>query len=525
MTTLGQASRPPAGPAQRPLGTIEELDLYLDRADEPNLVQVETHVRGHLDRDALAAALAEVLAAVPEARRRLAAVSPWDRRLEWQTTAAGEAGPGPFTVAGWDSPGELAAVRERLFAWPLSLHDATFRLVLAVGPDQDVVILQVHHAAFDGISSLALLRAICAAYQDRAGTAPAAAASTGAETGPGTGAETGPGTGAETGPGTGAETGPGTGAETGPGTGAETGPGTGAESAQPAAVGTTGAGRADQVGETAPVGGVGRRAGTAPMGGTGRRRPGRMRLPGTVTRIAPQGGIPRQPGYGFVLASIPVPRPPRQGSAPYPTVNDLLVAALTLTVHRWNTAHGRRSGRIRVTVPVNARDPAQRWQGYGNLSRLIRVSTRPRQRTDPAELPAQVAAQTRAGKKPRRAEIDAISRLLAAGWAPAAVKRRVARLARRLAGPVLTDTTLLTNLGAVPDPPCFTGPAGPLWIAAPAPMPRGLSVGGATVSGQLCLSIRYRRALLDQAAAAAFAAAYGEAVTELASPRPRGAPQ
>ena len=250
-----------------------------------------------------------------------------------------------------------------------------------------------------------------------------------------------------------------------------------------------------------------------------------MRLPGTVTRIAPQGGIPRQPGYGFVLAAIPVPRPPRQGSAPYPTVNDLLVAALTLTVHRWNTAHGRRSGRIRVTVPVNARDPDQRWQGYGNLSRLIRVSTRPRQRIDPAELPAQVAAQTRAGKKPRRAKIDAISRLLAAGWAPAAVKRRTARLARRLAGPVLTDTTLLTNLGAVADPPCFTGPAGPLWIAAPAPMPRGLSVGATTVSGQLCLSIRYRRALLDQAAAAAFATAYGEAITELANPRPRGAAQ
>ncbi len=454
MTTLGQASRPPAGPSQRPLGTIEELDLYLDRADEPNLVQVETHVRGHLDRDALAAALAEVLAAVPEARRRLVAASPWDRRLQWQTTAAGEAGPGPLTVAGWDSPGELAAVREHLFAWPLSLHDATFRLVLAVGPDQDVVILQVHHAAFDGISSLALLRAICAAYRDRAGTAPAAAASTGAEAGPGTGAEAGPGT--------------------------------GAESAQPAAVGATGAGRADQVGGTAPVGGTDRWAGTALVGGTrrwagtARWRPGRMRLPGTVTRIAPQGGIPRQPGYGFVLAAIPVPRPPRQGSGPYPTVNDLLVAALTLTVHRWNTAHGRRSGRIRVTVPVNARDPEQRWQGYGNLSRLIRVSTRPRQRTDPAELPAQVAAQTRAGKKPRRAEIDAMSRLLAAGWAPAAVKRRAARLARRLAGPVLTDTTLLTNLGAVADPPCFTGPAGPLWIAAPAPMPRGLSVGATT---------------------------------------------
>jgi NRPS condensation-like uncharacterized protein len=240
-------------------------------------------------------------------------------------------------------------------------------------------------------------------------------------------------------------------------------------------------------------------------------------LPGTVTRIAAQGGSPGRPGYGFVLTSMPVPRPPRTGRGPHPTVNDLLVAALSLTVDRWNTAHGHRSGQIRITVPVNARDPEQRWQGYGNLSRLIRVSTQSRQRADPAGLLAQVAAQTRAGKQPRRAEIDAMSRLLAAGWAPATVKQRTARLARRLAAPVLTDTSLVTNLGALPDPLRFGG-AGeqPLWIAAPAPMPRGLSVGAVTASGRLCLSIRYRHALLDRAAATAFTGAYCEAINELA---------
>ena len=252
------------------------------------------------------------------------------------------------------------------------------------------------------------------------------------------------------------------------------------------------------------------------------RRP--VTLPGTVTRIAPQGASPDRPGYGFVLTSMPVPRPPRGDRGPHPTVNDLLVAALSLTVDRWNTAHGLRSGQIRITVPVNARDPEQRWQGYGNLSRLIRVSTQPAERTDPAVLLAQVAAQTRAGKQQRRAEIDTMSRLLAAGWAPAIVKQHTARLARRLASPVLTDTSLVTNLGVVPDPPRFGGPREqPLWIAAPAPMPRGLSIGAATVSGRLCLSIRYRHALLDQAAATAFAGAYGEAVAELTASHPPGA--
>ena len=457
MTALGETARAPAPSARRPLAAIEELDLYLDSTHEPNLVQLETHACGHLDRPALAAAVTAVLAASPDAGRRLAPASRWDRRLHWRTSAGA-----PLVAAGWRSPAELTALRERLFAAPLSLYGATFRLALAIGPEHDVVILQVHHAAFDGISATALLTAISGAYTERAGV-----------------------------------------------------------STEP--------------GDPLPVDPEGLDGPALPAWlrrGPGRARgPGRpvtllrtVTLPWTVTRIAPQGASPDRPGYGFVLTSMPVPRPPRGDRGPHPTVNDLLVAALSLTVDRWNTAHGLRSGQIRITVPVNARDPEQRWQGYGNLSRLIRVSTQPGERTDPAVLLAQVAARTRAGKRQRRAEIGTMSRLLAAGWAPAIIKQHTARLARRLAGPVLTDTSLVTNLGAVPDPPRFGGPREqPLWIAAPAPMPRGLSIGAATVSGRLCLSIRYRHALLDQAAATAFAGAYGETVAELTVPQPRGA--
>ena len=492
MTMLGDTARVPGSPSRRPLSTIEELDLYLDSAHEPNLVQLEIHGPGHLDRAALAAALDDVLAATPEAARRLAPASPWDRRLHWQLTAP-DGGRGPLTVARWDSPGELAALRERLFASPLSLYDATFRLILAVGPDRDALILQVHHAAFDGISSITLLTAISGAYTKRAGIS----AGTG---GPGMRAES-----------------------------AADGKTdvldvqglinaanlTGAASLSSAA----GVHSAGVQGET----GVHGRTGAQDRAGGRRGGIAAGTLPGTVTRIAAQGGSPGRPGYGFVLTSMPVPRPPRTGRGPHPTVNDLLVAALSLTVDRWNTAHGHRSGQIRITVPVNARDPEQRWQGYGNLSRLIRVSTQSRQRADPAGLLAQVAAQTRVGKQSRRAEIDAMSRLLATGWAPATVKQRTARLARRLAAPVLTDTSLVTNLGALPDPPRFGGDGEQsLWIAAPAPMPRGLSVGAAPASGPLCLSIRYRHALLDRAAATAFAGAYCEAITELAGQQQGG---
>ena len=242
--------------------------------------------------------------------------------------------------------------------------------------------------------------------------------------------------------------------------------------------------------------------------------------PRAVTRIAPQGGQPGRPGYGFVLTSDPVPRPARQGDGPQPTVNDVLVAALCLTIDRWNTARGRESGQISVTVPVNGRPASQRWQGDGNLSFLIRVAAGPAYRADPDRLLRHVAAQTRAAKdRGRTAGTDAMSRLLATGWAPVVVKQHVTRLVRGLTAPLLTDTSLVSNLGVLPDPVTFDGSSTePLWLAPPCPMPRGLSVGAVSVAGRLYLSVRYRLALLDQAAAEDFMACFRAALSELGRP-------
>ena len=178
MTTLRDTVR---APGCWPFTPIEELDFYLESAQEPSLVQLETHAREHLDPAVLATALAGVLAADPAARRRLATATRWRRRLRWEAAAPGYragGGPGPraeagaLTVANWGSPGQLTALRERLSAWPLTLTQAAVRVTLAVGPEHDVVIMQTHHAAFDGISSLALLNALCAAYRGRAGVEP-----------------------------------------------------------------------------------------------------------------------------------------------------------------------------------------------------------------------------------------------------------------------------------------------------------------------------------------------------------------
>jgi NRPS condensation-like uncharacterized protein len=217
-----------------------------------------------------------------------------------------------------------------------------------------------------------------------------------------------------------------------------------------------------------------------------------------------------------VQRSLPVPRPAREGEGPFPTVNDLLVAALIRTVDRWNTAHGRRSGRIRISVPVSDRGRQDRCADPGNQTRLIRVTARGRERADPGRLLAHVAAQTRAAKKRPTAGLDAASRLLATGWAPAAIKCHAVRLARRVAAPLCTDTALLSNLGAIACPPCFSGSGTePLWFSGPARMPRGLGVGALTIAGQLHLCVHHQHALLDRGAAADFTALYCEALGEL----------
>ena len=453
MITLRNAPWVRRGPASRPFTPIEELDLYLENAAEPSLIQLETPVRGHLDHAVLDSALAAVLAADPAARRHLAATSQWCRRLHWQAGEPVNPGreAGLVIVAGWRTAGQLTALRERLSAWPIPLRDHAVRLILAAGPEHDVVIQQTHHAAFDGISSLALLTAVGTAYAERA----------------------------------------------------ENLPGTGPQVAPPPAY------RLSMTASPASSGGAARILVALTRIAA--------RLPGAVTRIAAHTAWPGRPGYGYAHRSVPVPRPVRQGSGPWPTVNDLLVAALIRTVDRWNAAHGRRGGQIRISVPVNGRDHGSRWAGPGNQSRLIRVTARPREHADPARLLAHVATQTRAAKQRPTAGLDAASRLLAAGWAPGVIKRWTARLARHVAAPVCADTALLSNLGVIPDPPCFGGNGTePLWFSGPARMPRGLGVGAVTAGDRLHLCVHYRYALLDRDAAADFTALYCQALGELA---------
>jgi len=238
-----------------------------------------------------------------------------------------------------------------------------------------------------------------------------------------------------------------------------------------------------------------------------------------IARIAPERDEDAGPD-GSVFLLLP-PRPVPAGRPGRATVNDVLIAALIAAIGRWNAAHARPAAPVRITMPVDSRPPGQAGAA-GNLSRLTAVTARA-PGSDLGGLVADVARQTRLAKDRPGPQVDPVSRALAAAPCPGPVKRRLLRLGLRTAGPLLCDTSLVSNLGVVADPPRFAGAAATgLWFSTSAHMPRGLSVGAVTIGGRLHLCLRCRHALFGEAAAARFAGAYARALDEIiAAGRPR----
>jgi len=248
--------------------------------------------------------------------------------------------------------------------------------------------------------------------------------------------------------------------------------------------------------------------------------PSRTRALRPAARIAPQRADGQAPGYGFRLLGWPgVPAVPRHEAGPRATVNDLLVAALAETVRRWNAGlRERRPGRrIRISMPIDARPPGHD-EALGNLSRLCTVTAEPAM-SSRRDLIAAVAAQTRQAKDQPGPQVNPALAAMTRAPLPAGIKRFLVRLAARRLGSLAVDTSLLSNLGNVASPPRF-GPLTPerMWFSTSAHMPRGLSVGAVTVAGRLQLCFRYRHALLDDAAASAFAEQYAAVLTHLTEP-------
>lgn len=465
---------PPArGTTQQiPFSVADELSCYFDAPAEPCTVHLEVQVPGRLDEAKLRLAVAAALVAQPRALLRRAAATWWRTRREWEQAGCPDSD--PVATAGWASEEELGRLRASFLSVSPSLDSSPpLRILLATGPAEERIILSAHHAALDGISCLELLRAVSRHYgaAPEASGLPAPPAAAPAPTGLTTGL------------------------------------------VQPALVRPALVQPALVQPALVPASQAG--AGLAPsaprLGGW---------LPRPATRIAAdrqgsdESGSP--PGYGFRLLRLPVPTIADQRQRPHPTVNDVLIAALIVTVGRWNSRHGRSPGRIRITMPVNARLPGQAG-AVGNLSRLTAVTAvPPASNRDLVTLLDDVVAQTRWAKEHPGPQVDPFSRALAQAPYPPAVRRRLLRLALRAAGSMLCDTSLVSNLGLVAEPLRFAqAEATGMWFSTSAHMPRGLSVGAISIGGQLYLCLRHRRALFSEPAASEFAGAYAAALDDV----------
>jgi NRPS condensation-like uncharacterized protein len=451
--------------SRRPFSVVDELNCYLDSAAEPNNVHLEAWLPGQLSPEGLRAAVAAALATSPQARDRRAAGAWWRPHYAWECPSAADVD--PVSVVGWQDEAELDSARARfLAAAPPPDRSPLFRLLLAQGPGRDSLILNAHHAAFDGRSCLRLLSLIAEHYD---GQRPQAAADRASIARP-----------------------------------------------LPAAPGRPGpAPPARLLPPARPL---------PPARRPARKRPSAVRLPlQHAARIAPQhasGQLPRRlPGHGVSLLGWPdVPAVPPPPNGPGATVNDLLIAALIQAVAGWNSARRRRSRRIRITMPVDTRPSGQGGE-LGNLARLCTVTVDP---LAAADLTATVAGQTRQAKNQQGPAVGPVPAAVARTRLPAPVKRWLLRLATRSVGRLGCDTSLLSNLGNVADPPRFAmlSPTR-LWFSTSAHMPRGLSLGAVTVDGRLQLCLRYRNALFDDPAARAFAAQYATALAALTGARTR----
>jgi NRPS condensation-like uncharacterized protein len=443
----------------------DELTCYYDRPSEPANVHLEVHVPARLDPAMIRAAASDVLAAQPRimARRRPAS---WRRGYHWEFPAPSRAD--LVLTVGYRSEEDLDGQRDEFLSRSPSLDLAPpLQFLHAWGSGGDFLMLNAHHAAFDGLSCLRLMRAVAAAYSSRIGEDPAPSAAANRT-------------------------------PMGYRVSSDHRDGTSVFNLEAAhgAAGTAGHGREGGKGEVGGWVGAGR---------------------GPAARISPgAGGDRSRPGYGAHLVSwdgLIVTESLRSAGL---SVNDLLIAALMVTIGDWNHARRGSSAPIKITMPVGDKNQAGSDGRWANLSRLTTISARVPQGAAPAGLIADVARQTRAAKEHSGAQLDLGSRALAAAPLPVAVKHMLLRIALTLAGPFLCDTSLISNLGVAGTLAFGATPATQVWFSTSAHMPRGLSMGVVTAGGVLRLTFRYRRALMSGADAAEFARMYVKVLDQFA---------
>jgi NRPS condensation-like uncharacterized protein len=147
------------------LGVLDEAILHLDSHVEPWSVHLEVRYGKVLDERRLGEAVGTALDRHPAARARLVTSA---RRPSYEWVASPSPDVDPYDVVHCDSDAALAAAREELLSRPVPLDvSPPLRIRLARHPDGDVVMLNLHHAAGDGMAALVFLQSVARAYAGR----------------------------------------------------------------------------------------------------------------------------------------------------------------------------------------------------------------------------------------------------------------------------------------------------------------------------------------------------------------------
>src|SRR3954447_19110079 len=145
------------------LNVLDELYLHLDREDEPWSVHLEIRCDRRLDAERLDAAVRAAALRPPIARARLGTSRFTDVRYAWEIAA--ELADVDLEELECANAGEADRGREGLLSSTPSLDTpGPFSLLLAHQPDGDTLIMNLHHAAGDGLAALRLMGSIARAY-------------------------------------------------------------------------------------------------------------------------------------------------------------------------------------------------------------------------------------------------------------------------------------------------------------------------------------------------------------------------
>jgi NRPS condensation-like uncharacterized protein len=145
------------------LNILDQLYLHLDRQDEPWSVHLEVAVDGEIDAERLHDAVLAGMRAHPIARARLRRALPTDLRYHWDI--ADVVDDVPLEVVACEDDAAVHAARDRLMSHSPSLESPPpFAVTLAHYPDGDVLMLNLAHAAGDGMSAVRLMASFLRAY-------------------------------------------------------------------------------------------------------------------------------------------------------------------------------------------------------------------------------------------------------------------------------------------------------------------------------------------------------------------------